>query len=99
MSQTKQRDYKATIILDTRGYEEPVETLVEHVKTTLTDLGASVTSSEQLGRMEFIRVTDPDHTGDHYLQVTFSAEPDVPESIHERVRLDRTIKRVLIEAA
>lgn len=98
MSQTKQRDYKATIILDTRGYEEPVETLIEKVSKTLSDLGANVSSTENLGRIDFVRVTNPKHTGDSYIKVEFSAEPGVPGSFHETVRLDRTIKRVVIES-
>lgn len=98
MSQTTQRDYKATIILDTRGYDEPVEKLIEKVTQTLTEIGANVTASENLGRLDFIRVTNPNHTGDTYLQVEFSGEPQVPGSFHERIRLDRTIKRVVIES-
>lgn len=98
MSQTTQRDYKATIILDSRGYDEPVETLIEKVTQNLTGLGANVTSSENLGRIDFIRVTNPNHTGDTYIKVEFSGEPSVPGSFHESVRLDRTIKRVVIES-
>jgi small subunit ribosomal protein S6 len=99
MSLKKIRNYNASIILDTRGYEEPVETLIEKLKGILTELGAEVTGTENIGRMDFIRVTNPKHTGDSYLEISFSGEPTLPASFHEKVRLDRTVKRLVIQAA
>jgi small subunit ribosomal protein S6 len=93
----KNRTYLATVILDTRGYEQPVETLVEKLSGIFTSLGAKVESTENLGRRDFARIVDRNHTGDTYLQYTFSAAAEIPAAFREKVRLDKTVKRVLIE--
>lgn len=98
MSVTKTRQYQITIILDTRGYEEPVETLLDKVSATLTELGAEVTEKQNLGRHEFVRVTDKDHPGDTYLLFKITGDASTPEAFQERVRLDRTVKRVMVES-
>lgn len=93
------RKYKLTIILDTRAYEAPVETLEEKISGILKDLGAEVESVDNLGRKEFIRVTEKEHTGDTYLQVQASGPAGLPAAFQERIRLDRNIKRAMVEAA
>lgn len=93
----KNRTYRATVILDTRGFEQPVETLIEKLSGIFTTLGAKIDSTENLGRYDFARTIDRNHTGDTYLQYTITAAPEVPAAFREKVRLDKTVKRVLIE--
>jgi small subunit ribosomal protein S6 len=90
------RQYKATIILDTRGYSEPVETLQEKVTDYFKQAGGQVTKSENLGRQEFVRITEKGHTGDTYLTLELSGDADVPSRFQELTHLDRKIKRALI---
>ena len=45
--------YKATFILDTRGYEEPVDTLIEKLKTTLQSIDCEVENVENAGQKDF----------------------------------------------
>jgi small subunit ribosomal protein S6 len=99
MSLQTNRKYKATIILDTRGYDAPVETLEEKVSGLFKELGGEVESVENIGRQEFVRVTEKDHTGDTYLQVKVSGGPSLPADFQERIRLDKQIKRALLESA
>ncbi len=99
MSLQTNRKYKATIILDTRGYDAPVETLEEKVSGLFKELGGEVESVENIGRQEFVRVTEKDHTGDTYLQVKVSGAPSLPADFQERIRLDKQIKRALLESA
>lgn len=91
------KPYKATIILDTRGYDQPVETLSDKVREGFTAAGAQVGELENLGRMDFVRVTDRNHPGDTYLTLTFEGGPEVPAQIQEQFRLDRNVKRILVE--
>jgi small subunit ribosomal protein S6 len=99
MSLQNKRKYKITIILDSRGYEAPVETLEEKVTTLLTELGGEVESIENLGRKDFIRVTDKEHTGDTYLILQVTGAASMPSALQDRVRIDKNIKRALVESA
>lgn len=99
MSQATKRKYKITIILDTRGYESPVETLEEKVSGLLSELGGEVESLENLGRREFARMPDIRHSGDTYLTAVVSGAASMPASFQERIRLDPLIKRALFESA
>jgi ribosomal protein S6 len=89
------RKYKLTIILDTRGYDSPVESLQEKVTEVLKEVGGTVQSIESHGRMDFVRVTELDHTGDTYLSLVVEGDANLVAAFQDRVRLDKNIKRVL----
>ena len=98
MSLQKNRKYNVTIILDTRGYEAAVETLEEKVTELLKESGGEVESLENLGRLDFTRVTAKGHTGDTYLQVNVAGPAELPATFQNRVRLDRLIKRSMFKS-
>ena len=98
MSQTK-RNYKATFILDNRGKEDSVEQLIEGVKKEISAVHGEVTAVENLGRREFARKTDDKFPGGVYVQVSFSAPGVAPAQLHERLRLNDTVYRALVENA
>ena len=98
MSQTK-RNYKATFILDNRGKEDSVETLIEGVKKEIAAVHGEVTAVENIGRREFVRKTDDKFPAGVYVQVNFSAPAAAPAQLHERLRLNDTIYRALVENA
>lgn len=93
------RQYKATIILDTRGYTSPVETLEESVSNYFRQAGGEVKKIENLGRKDFVRVTERGHTGDTYIAVELAGPAEVPAKFLELTRLDRKIKRSVITSA
>jgi ribosomal protein S6 len=97
MTDTQQRKYRATFILNTREYDQPIETLVGLIKDSIQGVGATVGEVRNLGRQEFVHVTDKRHTGDVYIQIDFACASDVPAKIKEHFRLDKTIKRILLE--
>lgn len=96
---TATRKYKATFILDTRNYEQPVETLEERLKEVISSQGGTVSEVKSLGQIDFARVTDRHHTGDIYLEFFFEGPAASPAGITEGVRLDTNVKRVLVESA
>ena len=98
MSQTK-RNYKATFILDNRGKEDSVETIIEGVKKEINAVHGEVTAVEQLGRREFVRKTDEKFPGGVYVQMAFSAPAAAPAQLHERLRLNGSVYRALLENA
>jgi small subunit ribosomal protein S6 len=98
MSQTK-RNYKATFILDNRGKEDTVESIIEGVKKEITTLKGEVTGVENLGRREFVRKTDDKFPAGVYVQVNFSAPANAPAALHERLRLNESVYRALVQNA
>jgi len=98
MNQTK-RNYKATLILDNRGKEDSVEQIIEGVKKEITAVQGDVTTVESLGRREFSRKTDDKFPGGVYVQVNFAAPAGAPAQLHERLRLNDSVYRALVENA
>ncbi len=96
MSQNK-RNYKATIILDNRGKEDSVEQIIESVKKEIVAVQGEVTAVENLGRREFVRKTDAKFPGGVYFQVNFAAPAAAPAQLHERLRLNSTVYRALVQ--
>lgn len=97
MTQTHQRNYLANFILDTREYEQPIEKLVENLKEAIKSVGGKPGEDRNLGRQEFVRVTNKRHTGDIYLQIEFSGPPTAPAALQDSLRLDRTVKRLMVD--
>jgi small subunit ribosomal protein S6 len=98
MSQTK-RNYKATFILDNRGKEDSVETIIEGVKKEIAAVQGDVTAVENIGRRDFARKTDDKFPAGVYVQVNFSAPAAAPAQLHERLRLNDSVYRALVENA
>ena len=98
MNQNK-RNYKATFILDNRGKEDSVESIIEGVKKEITAVQGEVTAVENIGRREFARKTDDKFPSGVYIQVNFSAPAGAPAQLHERLRLNESVYRALVENA
>ncbi|MDP1581191.1 MAG: 30S ribosomal protein S6 [Candidatus Didemnitutus sp.] len=98
MNQNK-RNYKATFILDNRGKEDSVEQIIDGVKTEIVAVQGEVTAVEQLGRRDFIRVTDDKFPAGVYVNISFSAPAAAPAQLHERLRLNNSVYRALVENA
>ena len=97
MNPTK-RNYRATFILDNRGKEDSVEQILTGVKNEITAVQGEITAVENLGRKDFIRVTDPKLTSATYVQVAFSAPAAGPGQLKERRRLNQSVYRTFVES-
>jgi small subunit ribosomal protein S6 len=95
---TTKRNYRATFILDNRGKEDAIEQIIEGVKKEITDHQGDVTAVENIGKKDFVRVTDRKFTGATYVQISFSAPPACPAQLKERLRLNQSIYRTFVEA-
>jgi ribosomal protein S6 len=93
----RMRNYQAVFILDSRGYDAPIETLHEMLREVIQKNGGQPGQVTSQGRKDFVRVTDKEHTGDFYLEIPFTGEPGVPAAIQEALRLEGKVKRILIE--
>jgi small subunit ribosomal protein S6 len=91
------RSYRATFILDNRGREETIDQLIESLKKEIAAVKGEVSAVENVGKRDFVRVTDKKLTGAHYVQVNFSGPSDVPQHLRERLRLNNVVYRTFIQ--
>jgi small subunit ribosomal protein S6 len=98
MNSTK-RNYRASFILDNRGKEETIDQIVDGVKKVIADVKGEVTAVENVGKKDFIRVTDKKFTGAHYVQINFSGPADAPAHLREKLRLNGSVYRTFIQSA
>jgi small subunit ribosomal protein S6 len=97
MTQTN-RNYRATFILDNRGKEDTIDQIIEGVKKEIAAVRGEVTAVENLGKKDFARVTDARFPDAVYVQINFAAPLDGPRHLHERLRLNTSVYRTLVQA-
>ena len=97
MSQNK-RNYRATFILDNRGKEDSIEQIIDGVKTEIAAVQGEVSKVENLGKRDFVRVTDKKITGATYVQVDFAAPSAGPSQLTERLRLNSSVHRTFVQS-
>ncbi|MDR1458523.1 MAG: 30S ribosomal protein S6 [Puniceicoccales bacterium] len=85
------------MILDTRNYQDSVESLVDKLKDAFVALGGQIGEVERIGQRTFERVTDRKFQSGIYVRISFEAESSVPKAIKDRFALDKTINRIMIE--
>lgn len=90
--------YKTTFILDTRGYTEPVEKLVEKLKTIIESAECKVLESQLLGQKAFARVASRSFPAGIYVEFTYEGPATCNGVIREKLRLDKTVNRMLVQA-
>jgi small subunit ribosomal protein S6 len=96
MKPTK-RNYRATFILDNRGKQETVDQIVDGVKKEIAAVHGDVTAVENIGKKDFARVTDRKLTGASYVHVNFTAPPEGPAQLRERLRLNGSVYRTFVQ--
>ncbi len=96
MNPTK-RNYRATFILDNRGKEDSIDQIVDGVKNDIAAVEGEVSNVENLGRKDFVRVTNPKFPAGAYVQITFSAPSQGPAQLKERLRLNNNVYRTFVE--
>jgi small subunit ribosomal protein S6 len=94
---TIRRDYLASIILDLRGSTDAPETVIDKLKDVLKSIDCKVNEVENLGQKEFSRVVDRKFPSGLYVQFHFEGPVTAPTAFREKLRLDRTINRLLVQ--
>lgn len=93
------RNYRASFILDNRGSEDSIEKLIDGVKAEIAAVQGEVTAVENLGKRDFVRVTDRKLTGAAYVQVAFTGPASAPAALKERLRLNHSVYRTFVQTA
>ncbi|MEI7552436.1 MAG: 30S ribosomal protein S6 [Verrucomicrobiota bacterium] len=92
------RNYRATFILDNRGNADSIEQIIEGVKKEIAAVQGDVTAVENIGKKDFVRVTDKKLTGATYVHVNFSAPSEGPSQLKERLRLNHSVYRTFVQS-
>ena len=92
------RNYRATFILDNRGKEESADAIIDGVKKEIAAVQGDVTAVENIGKKDFVRVTDRKFTGGTYVQICFAAPAEGPAQLRERLRLNQNVYRTFVES-
>jgi small subunit ribosomal protein S6 len=99
MTQTQtKRNYRATFILDNRGKDDSIEQIIDGVKQEIVAVQGEVSAVENLGKKDFVRVTDRKLTGATYVQMNFAAPAEGPAQLRERLRLNQNVYRTFVES-
>ena len=85
------------MILDTRNYQDSVETLIENIKSKMAETGAVIGKVVNKGQIKFQRAVDRKFPSGLYLQVAFQGPATTPAQIRSKFSLDGTINRIFIE--
>lgn len=93
------RNYRASFILDNRGKEDTIDQIIDGVKNEIAAVHGEVTAVENLGKKDFVRVTDRKFTSGAYVQVAFSAPAEAPAQLKERLRLNSSVYRTFVQSA
>lgn len=98
MSAVKTNNYKATFILDLRESEDDSAKVLADIKEILGSIGGEESSSEDRGIRDFVRAADQRFKQGHYVEVYFSGPGNTPATLKEKLRLDKRVNRIFIEA-
>jgi small subunit ribosomal protein S6 len=97
MNTPTKRNYRATFILDNRGKQETVDQIIDGVKKEIAAVHGDVTAVDNIGKRDFARVTDRKFTGASYVHINFSAPPEGPAQLRERLRLNGSVYRTFVQ--
>jgi small subunit ribosomal protein S6 len=98
MTQNK-RNYRASFILDNRGKEDSIDQIIDGVKKEIAAIHGDVTAVENIGRRDFARKTDATFPSGVYVNMDFAAPAGAAAQLQERLRLNDSVYRVIVQNA
>ena len=84
------RRYEATVVLDTKGKEEGVDTLVSQITRSFEENGAKLQQVDNLGKKKF--PYSPRHVeSGYFVTFFFDAEPAALDKIQAKLKLNENV--------
>lgn len=81
------RKYEATVVIDTKGKEDTIDTIVSQITREFESNGAKLEQVDNLGKKKFQFA--PRHVeGGFYLHFQFTAEPAAVASVKTKLKLN-----------
>ena len=93
------RNYVATLVLDTRGSDDSADAMISKVSEIIAEMEGEVKKVENLGLRELVRPQVRGFSNASYVRIDFESGPAGPTTIKEKLHLDKSIERILIELA
>lgn len=84
------RKYEAMIVLDMKGKEDTVETLVSQIGREFEQSGAKLEQVDNLGKKKFPSAPKHVESG-YFVNYLFEAEPDTIEKLQTKLKLKENI--------
>ena len=91
------RNYEATLVLDTRGSQESADAMISKISEIIASLNGEVKKVDNLGSRQLARPQNKDLPDAAYVKIEFESGPAGPATVKERLRLDESVDRILIE--
>lgn len=92
-----QKKYRITLILDNREQNESTEEIMGRISGYAELLGGTIEKSESLGVHEFQRCTNRQFRSGVYVQYIVHADGNFSGALNNRLRLDKSVNRALVE--
>ena len=84
------RKYEALIVLDTKGKEETVDSLVSIISKDMEKSGLKLEQIDNMGKRKF--PFNPRHVeGGHFINIQFSGEPAALDSLRSKLKLNENV--------
>ncbi len=84
------RKYEATIVIDTKGKEDNIETIVSQISREFETNGAKLEQVDNLGKKKFQFAPRHVDSG-FYLHFLFSAEPTTVAAVQVKLKLNEQV--------
>lgn len=97
MKNQSTKTYRVSFILDSRNLSEPTETVLEKLKTLITDLKGVIEESRILGQKSFAYVRQQNFREAPYAQIKFSGDASILGVLREKAQMDQSLYRLFIE--
>ena len=79
------------------GRADHLGAVIDKLKDILKSIDCNVSEVENLGQKEFSRVVDRKFPSGLYVQFHFEGPVSAPTTFREKLRLDRTVNRLLVQ--
>jgi small subunit ribosomal protein S6 len=84
------RKYEATVVIDTKGKEDTIDTIVTQISREFETNGAKLEQVDNLGKKKFQFAPRHVDSG-FYLHFLFSAEPTAIEAVKTKLKLNELV--------
>lgn len=91
--------YEGLFILNTAGKDEGVKEIIEKVSAEIAGLGGKIETVQKMDKKSFTRIADKRYTAGFYVNIIFSAGPEVIAQLQPRLVLNPDVFRVMFTYA
>lgn len=93
----QKRNYTATLVLDASGSKDSADAMISKISEIIAGLEGEVKKVENIGLRDLARPQDQNLPRAAYVKIDFESGVEGPAGIKEKLRLDKSVDRILIE--